>query len=244
MDKVEDLERFEELVVSMRDEYIEKEGHVTVEFSTSPNHLLDKIDILSNHNVNTEEFAGYWFMFPCDTCKGYNEETPIHVMMIDIKASKDFRVGGDLYRAQQTIEALNQELSLYKEKLNSGLLVNPDDLLKVVSIALEHQKELPVSQKDNALLFLSNYVDDHYQKQDDENPLVADTDIQAKQKELKRLDDLIAQRKRELGILENSFSKAVPVAVEKVKKLAVDNSSHVSDFIPDEILVHKFLASL
>ncbi|MFS1429606.1 hypothetical protein LMH73_021400 [Vibrio splendidus] len=241
MTKEQDLEKFTKIVVELSEEFTEKKGSITAEFSTSPDHLLEKIGILSKHNINTDDLGGYWFMFPCDTCKGYDEDRPIHVMIIDTKASSDYIAGGNLRRALKQNEALEKIIAEKDIALASGILVNPLDLKEVVNLALENEKEKCIHEKNETTLFLSNVIDEHFDQQDNDSELVVDEGICAKKKEIKRLDDIISQRKRELERVNDLFGAMVSVDIKSLQELPDGALDSVHGFVPSGLRAIKFI---
>ncbi|CAH9014798.1 conserved hypothetical protein [Vibrio phage 277E43-1] len=52
---------------------------VTLEFSTSSENFEEKVDYIMKKRVH----RGMWHIFKCDTCKGYHEDRPWHVQIVD-----------------------------------------------------------------------------------------------------------------------------------------------------------------
>ncbi|MCY9865000.1 hypothetical protein OTK49_21010 [Vibrio coralliirubri] len=244
MDKIEHLKGFSEIVEQLRTEYIDYKGSLTAEFSTSPEYLLEKLDILQKNNINDNGFGGYWIVFPCETCKGYDDKAPLHVIIIDTKSDRDYKARANLYQANEKINSLTKNIMHKVELLENNILVNPNDLARVVSIALEHQNDLSIKDKDETTLFLSNVVDDYLGTEDERNPLVSDEDVLAKHKELFRLDSLIKQRTQELELIEGAFSRMIPVDPEVLLKLADTNKCETHDMLPKHIHNIKHIYTL
>lgn len=244
MDKTEALEGFEQLVKDLRDEYIEHKGCLTAEFSTSSDNLVEKLDILLKNNVNGDGFGGHWVVFPCDTCKGYNEETPLHVILIDTKSTKDYQNGAELFRANEKITELNKQINHKDMQLQRGIIVDPNDLARVVQIALDSQSELRLQDKDSTTLFMSNLVDDYFGTEDELNPLVSDEDILTKHKELSRLDSIIELRKQELAMIEGAFSSLIPIDPAALTKLVNITGCELHNLIPKNIQSIKHINAL
>ena len=71
------IEEFKALVNQLTNEYNERGGLITCEFSTDINFSIAKSKFLSkaSKRVNGSE----WRMFECNTCKGHHHRKPIHV---------------------------------------------------------------------------------------------------------------------------------------------------------------------
>lgn len=77
---LEYLAKFRDLVSSMTDEYISKEGVVTCEFSTDLTNADIKLEYLKQ--ATKKMVIGKWVMYKCDTCESYHKDKPYHVEII------------------------------------------------------------------------------------------------------------------------------------------------------------------
>ena len=82
---MDSMERFVYLVEKyMRElEFKQKPGrplNITFEFSTSAENLADKLKYIYEASKRIE--CGRWELGYCETCFGYNENTPFHVEVV------------------------------------------------------------------------------------------------------------------------------------------------------------------
>lgn len=80
LDPSGDFERFKGLVDKMSNEWLEKKGDVTCEFSTGPGHLAMKLDYL----YVMSKVGVKWRLYRCETCmERHGEVAPYHVEISD-----------------------------------------------------------------------------------------------------------------------------------------------------------------
>lgn len=74
------IAKFRDLVGSMTEEYISKNGIVTCEFSTDIGNIDIKLEYLKS--ATKKMGIGKWIMYKCDTCESHNKNKPYHVEII------------------------------------------------------------------------------------------------------------------------------------------------------------------
>ncbi|CAH7395009.1 conserved hypothetical protein [Vibrio chagasii] len=157
-DKQEHLTGFKDLVATLTSEYTDKKGHITAEFSTSGDHLEDKLKIVSEHSINTEDCSGFWTIFPCDTCKDYDSGKPFHVMIIDCRSRKDSAQYLQSLEIKRQNDELKNQIAMHENRLVGHTLV-PNDVLEVLVAEAEknnHQK--PIKNIPDEVIYASTLV--------------------------------------------------------------------------------------
>jgi hypothetical protein len=76
----ENIAKFRDLVSSMTDEYMSKDGIVTCEFSTDLISIDIKLECLKQASKKLK--IGKWVIYKCDTCKSYHKDKQYHVEII------------------------------------------------------------------------------------------------------------------------------------------------------------------
>lgn len=105
------MKEFKNLIDNMTVEFEEHNRRykcgITCEFSTSSDDFEDKVDYLMKKNVR----HGRWSIFRCETCCGYNEETPWHVQI------EDFLDWDELHEEKGKIEREHFEMELHTKEV-------------------------------------------------------------------------------------------------------------------------------
>lgn len=73
---------FQEHVRSLSQEFVERGGDISAEFSTNSADLLFKIETLHQNAVNSEGIVADWVIYPCDTCRSHDKDCPLHVELL------------------------------------------------------------------------------------------------------------------------------------------------------------------
>lgn len=145
------LDEFQEFVDEQILEF-EKEPYATHEFSTSEKYLAEKLLILSKANVEKME-KGMFFAYECDTCRGYNPETPIHVSIMEKASVKEYnKLKHDFYCLREvhkkvtntdnaviSIAALEKIVNVFEEKLEN---CQKEDIYLEITLLLDEQKKI------------------------------------------------------------------------------------------------------
>ena len=71
----------------LTDEYIERDGFVTIEFSTSFDRLRELEPLLHVLNVGLRPYLARWVAYECNTCAGYCPTSPVHVEIMPFSLS-------------------------------------------------------------------------------------------------------------------------------------------------------------
>ncbi len=154
------LKHFESLVKDLKQEYIEKEGSVTCEFSTNDKLLVEKLGILHDHSVNLDALRAFWIVFPCETCKSHNSDTPLHVMLQDGLSDQDFKTIGTIKSLHSQIKIQSEKLESLQTHCNNHISVAPDTLSEVVELAIKgHYSEEACGEMPNSIIELSMLTD-------------------------------------------------------------------------------------
>ncbi len=127
----EELEEFEATVLEYEGLWNTCNFGYTLEFSTSTRFFEEKMQILSVSSRRIKK--GAWRTYRCPTCKGYDEDTPIHV---DIDHSMDWH---------EQHEANKQEfqiMNLLRKKFPRGTIHVNSDTLEVILDTLEVGSDL------------------------------------------------------------------------------------------------------
>jgi hypothetical protein len=75
--------KFCDLVHSLSEEWNEKKGYVTCEFSTDKENLHEKMMFLFLKSQLLEH-EGIWRILPCDTCYGFHDDKFYHVEIVRV----------------------------------------------------------------------------------------------------------------------------------------------------------------
>jgi hypothetical protein len=74
---------FQTFVRKLTDDYISLGGHVTTEFSSSPNDWEVKVSVLREESERLKGreslFNSRWVVYECSACKKYDSTRPLHV---------------------------------------------------------------------------------------------------------------------------------------------------------------------
>lgn len=150
------LDEFQEFVDEQILEF-EKEPYATHEFSTSEKYLAEKLLILLNANVEKLK-KGMFFAQECETCRGYNHASPIHVGIIEkasieeySKLNRDFYILKEAHKkvtnsnnAVISIEALEKVISVFEEKVEN---FQNEEIYLELTLLLDEQKEVSKNLK-------------------------------------------------------------------------------------------------
>jgi hypothetical protein len=80
-------------IESMTNEYIEKDGLVTCDFSTSEEKLKELQPFLDQMNLKLAASSSMWKSGHCNICKNYDASAPIHVEILGIEERHPFNDG-------------------------------------------------------------------------------------------------------------------------------------------------------
>lgn len=150
---------FEKLIKESNKEFIEKKGFVTTEFSTSEEDILQKLKILADNMFELEEVAGVWSIFPCETCKGYHEDRPLHVMLIPARSLNDRKYSYELSVLQKKVVGIEEENSGMSRKIKDNIMMSKEDFKEVVDIAMLKYEHEIVNNIPESLLYFSEKAD-------------------------------------------------------------------------------------
>ena len=85
-------ENFSNCIKAMEKEWLEKDGAISCEFSTAPEHLDIALLIDSSNRLATGKKSGRWTFSFCDTCEEHHKNRPIHVEIV----SNQMQIWNDL----------------------------------------------------------------------------------------------------------------------------------------------------
>jgi hypothetical protein len=150
---------FEKLIKESNKEFIEKRGLVTAEFSTSEEDVLKKLKILADNMFELDDIAGVWSMFPCETCKGYHEDRPLHVILIPSRSLNDRKSSYELSMLQKKVNGIEEENSGMSKKIKENIVMSKEDFKEVVNIAMLKYEHDIVNNIPESLLYFSEKAD-------------------------------------------------------------------------------------
>lgn len=156
----EQLKDFESLVIKLKNEYAEKNGAVTCEFSTSEEMLVEKLGILNKHSLHNNELSAFWIMFPCNTCKGYHEDRPIHVLLQDGISFQNQADLSNIKVLHSKIEQQNHELEVIKTHCENHISMTPESVAELVELALKGHYSSPNCGKVPDSIIEASYLSD------------------------------------------------------------------------------------
>lgn len=159
MNERKELKKFTALVEELNAEFIKRKGLVTCEFSTSGNFLPQKMTILAEHQFDNEDVGGVWSIFPCDTCKGHNEDKPFHVMLNQTVSQRERKL---LYQNSILSSELNKVTKAnleMEDTLEQNMLVPKLDFKQIINDAMDKYNGQSMYDIPETLVVLSEQAD-------------------------------------------------------------------------------------
>ena len=153
------LEKFEKLVKEMNQKFIEKDGSVTCEFATSTDNVLEKLKILADNMFERESVSGVWSRWPCETCKGYHEDRPLHVILIQGQSINDRKSKNKLFLMNSELQEVNAANESISKKIEDNVVISKQDFKEVVNIAMEKYKHEIIQNIPDSLIYFSEKAD-------------------------------------------------------------------------------------